>query len=63
MDLIKLTLVFLAGWMNRQNQDVIDYLQEKSGSWRNSGKGNDCDSWTSSVLVWRERPRRSGSGG
>jgi hypothetical protein len=29
MDLIKLTLVSLAAWMNRQQQDVIDYLQEE----------------------------------
>ena len=29
MDLIKLTLVSLAVWMNRQQQDVIDYLQEE----------------------------------
>jgi hypothetical protein len=29
MDLVKLTLVSLAGWMNRQQQDVIDYLQEE----------------------------------
>jgi len=29
MNLIKLTLVSLAGWMNRQQQAVIDYLQEE----------------------------------
>ena len=29
MDLIKLTLVSLAGWMNQQQQGVIEYLQEE----------------------------------
>ena len=29
MNLIKLTLLSLAGWMNQQQQDVIDYLQEE----------------------------------
>ncbi|MGK0189488.1 MAG: putative transposase [Verrucomicrobiales bacterium] len=29
MNLIKLTLVSIAGWMNRQRQDVIDHLQEE----------------------------------
>lgn len=29
MNLIKLTLVSLAGWMNQQQQDVIEYLQEE----------------------------------
>jgi hypothetical protein len=29
MDVFTLTLVSLAGWMNRQQQDVIDYLQEE----------------------------------
>ena len=29
MDVFKLLLVSLAGWMNRQQQDVIDYLQEE----------------------------------
>lgn len=29
MDLNKLTLLSLAGWMNRQQQDVIEYLQEE----------------------------------
>jgi hypothetical protein len=29
MNLIKLTLVSIAGWMNRQQQEVIEYLQEE----------------------------------
>ena len=29
MDVFKLLLVSLAGWMNRQQQEVIDYLQEE----------------------------------
>ena len=29
MNLIKLTLISIAGWMNRQQQDVIEYLQEE----------------------------------
>jgi hypothetical protein len=29
MNLIKLTLASIAGWMNRQQQDVIDYLWEE----------------------------------
>ena len=29
MDAIKMILVILAGWMNRQQQHVIDYLQEE----------------------------------
>ena len=29
MDAFKLTLVSLAGWMNRQQQHVIEYLQEE----------------------------------
>ncbi|GEM_PF-1763718 len=29
MDVFRLLLVSLAGWMNRQQQDVIDYLQEE----------------------------------
>jgi hypothetical protein len=30
MNLIKLTLVSLAGWIDRQQQDVIDYRWGKS---------------------------------
>ena len=29
MDAFKLILVSLAGWMNRQQQHVIEYLQEE----------------------------------
>ncbi len=29
MDAFKLILVSLAGWMNRQQEDVIDYLREE----------------------------------
>ena len=29
MDVLKLVLVSLASWMNRQQQEVIDYLQEE----------------------------------
>ena len=29
MDAIKMILLIMAGWMNRQQQHVIDYLQEE----------------------------------
>ena len=29
MDAMKMILVITAGWMNRQQQHVIDYLQEE----------------------------------
>ena len=29
MDAMKMILVIMAGWMNRQQQHVIDYLQEE----------------------------------
>jgi len=35
MDVIRLMLVSLAGWMNHQQQKVIDYLQGYGGeAWR-----------------------------
>ena len=32
MDVMKLMVVALAGWINQQQLDVIEYLREKSGS-------------------------------
>ena len=34
MDAFKLILVSLAGWMNRQQQHVIEYLQEEIRVWK-----------------------------
>ncbi len=39
MDAFRLILVSLAGWMNRQQQDVIEYLQEEIGVLREQQSG------------------------
>jgi hypothetical protein len=31
MDVMKLMVVALAGWINQQQEDVIDYLREEKG--------------------------------
>ena len=30
LDPFRLLLIFLAGWLNQQQQDIIDYLQEEN---------------------------------
>ncbi len=31
LDPLRLLLISLAGWLNQQAQDIIDYLQEENG--------------------------------
>ena len=62
MDVFKLQLVSLAGWMNRQQQEVIDYLQEevrvlKEMPEKRGGKRYDLP--TTSEPVWLAKPRES----
>jgi hypothetical protein len=37
---LRSVLVAFAGWMNQQQRDVIDYLQEESRALRNQGSGS-----------------------
>jgi hypothetical protein len=38
MDPFRLLLISLAGWLNQQQQDVIDYLQEENHVLREQGR-------------------------
>ena len=42
LDPFRLLLISLAGWLNQQQQDVIDYLQEENRVLRNNSALDDC---------------------
>ncbi len=48
----QLLLACLAGWINRQQRDVIEYLQEENRVLRSKLKGKRFDSPTMSGDVW-----------
>jgi len=47
-----LLLVALAGWLNRHQHAVIDYLIEETGFWKINSRDNDFGSPTNSGYDW-----------
>ena len=56
---LRFVLVALAGWMNQQQRDVIDYLQEENRALRAQLGPAVCGSRTISAVAWRRKPRHS----
>ena len=56
---LRFVLVVLAGWMNQQQRDVIDYLQEENRALREQIGPRRCGSRTISDVVWRRKPEHS----
>jgi hypothetical protein len=56
---LRFVLVALAGWMNQQQRDVIDYLQEETASCGNSSAPGICASPTISAVGSPRRPGHS----
>jgi hypothetical protein len=52
-------LVAIAGWMNQQQRDVIDYLQEENRVLREQLGPDVCGSPTRSAVGWPPRPKAS----
>jgi hypothetical protein len=63
MDAFKLILVSLAGWMNRQQQHVIEYLLEEVRVLKEQQGSDGRNSQMSRGDAWPARPSRSAMGG
>jgi len=57
IDPFRLLLISLAGWLNQQQQDVIDYLQEENRVLHGQLAGKRLLSTMTNVDVWRSEPR------
>jgi hypothetical protein len=57
---LRFLLVALAGWIDLQQRDVIDYLQEENRVLREQLGPRRFGSPTSSEFAWPRRPKRSG---
>ena len=57
LDPFRLLLISLAGWLNQRQQEVIDYLQEETGSCVNNWETSGCALTTISADNWRSKPR------
>ena len=62
MDAFKLILVALAGWMNRQQQDVIEYLREEVRVLKELQGSRRRGSPMTRGAAWRARRSGSASG-
>jgi hypothetical protein len=50
---LRFMLVALAGWVNQQQSEVIDYLQEENRAFGNSSVPDVFGSRTINAVVWR----------
>jgi hypothetical protein len=63
LDPFRLVLISLAGWVNEQEQAVIEYLQEKNRVLREQLGRRQLRFVTISAGVWRPGPRNWAGGG
>ena len=57
LDPFRLLLISLAGWMNQQQQEVIDYLQEENRILREQLGGKRLRFNDDQRRAWRSGPR------